>query len=183
MKGAHRQFALYAGSQTTLHLEIWRRKSSLSHSLQAKSLGMRQSCFALKNTETPCSAKVSKSQIQKGKMPLTCLLLCSFLYQEHRNTYFFETSVLFHHSSGAKSSCQHCWCLLCPVRHEDREPRRNDLKLKKMLLPFSILCKDIITSVPFSYPAKSSPACTSKKEEVACFAANTIFMPRLRGLI
>lgn len=120
---------------------------------------------------------------QKGKMPLTCLLLCSCLYRELRDTYFFETSVLFGWSSGAESPSQHCWCLLFPVGHEDKDPRRNYLKLKKIPPLFSALCKDIITSVPILYPAKSSPACTSKKEEVVCFAANSTFMPKLQGVM
>lgn len=69
---------------------------------------MPQSCFALKTIATPCRAKISKGQIQKGKMPLTYLLLRSYLYQELRDTYFFERSVLFGWSSGAESASQHC---------------------------------------------------------------------------
>lgn len=51
---------------------------------------MPQSSFAFKIIATPCRAKISKSQTPKGKMPLmTYLLLCSCLYQELKDTYFF----------------------------------------------------------------------------------------------
>lgn len=160
----------------------WNLKE-FSHSLQAKSLGMPRSSSGLRTIATLCRAKISISQIQKGKMPLTYLLLRFCLYQELWDIYFLETSVLFGQSSGAESASRHCWCLLCPVGHEEREPRRNYLKLKKIPLPFSTLYKDIITSVSIVYPAKSFSACTSKKEEAVCFAAITMFMPKLQRVM
>lgn len=83
-------------------------KSSLSPSLQAKSLGMPCSCL-----ENYCnylqSKKISKSKIQREKMSLTYLSLCSCLCQGlERYFYFLETSVLFSWRSGVKSAYQHC---------------------------------------------------------------------------
>lgn len=142
----------------------------------AKPLGMPQSCFTLKTIPTPCRAKISKSQIQKGNRLLTYLFYIPVSIR-NSETLFFETP--FHWSFGTESTTQHCWSLLCPVGHEDKEPRRHDLKLKNMLFLFSSLCKDI-TFVPILNPAKSSPTCKSETEDVICFAANIMFMAKLQ---
>lgn len=161
----------------------WNLKNSLKFPQSQFTKWVLRNALVLLCIATPCRAKVSKSQIQKRKMPLTSLLLCPYLYQELRDTHFLETSVFFGCTSGADSASQHCWCLLCPAGHEDREPRRNGLKLQKMLLPFSTLCNNITTSVLILYSAKSFPACASKREDTVRFAANSILMLKLQGVM
>lgn len=160
----------------------WNTKNSLKFSQSQFTNRVLRNAPVLLCIATACRAKVSKSQIQKGKMPSTYLLLRSCLYQELRDTYFLETSVFFGCSSGADSASQHCWCLLCPVGHEDRKPRRNYLKRQKML-SFSTLCNNFITSVPILCSAKYFPACASKREDTVCFATNTTLMPKLQGVM
>lgn len=87
----------------------------------------------------PAEQKSLKAKYKRGT-GYWHLSLYSCLYQKLRDTFFCNIST-FHWSFGVESTTQHCWSLLCPVGHENREPRRHDLKLKNMLLPFSSLCR------------------------------------------
>lgn len=144
---------------------------------------MPQFCLAFKTTGTPCRAKISESQIKKEKYH-SLILNYVPVSTGNKETYFLGPSVLFSQSSGAQTASQLprlCWFLLCPAGCEGRQPGRNDLKLKNTLLPFSTSCKDFITSVPILYPAKSSLAGTSKKEEADCFPKQQGMMQLISG--
>lgn len=152
-----------------------KRKSSLTHSLQAKSLGMLQSCFALKTIATSYRAK------RKNAIDLSFIM---FLSLSGTQRYFFLKHLSFlagvlelRAPLSIADACSSQWGM------KTKTPEEIIWNWRKYHLFFSALCKDIITSVPILYPAKSSPACTSKKEEVVCFAANSMFMPKLQGVM
>lgn len=136
MIGIYRQFALYFGYQTILPQNWKKIYLSISHSLQAKSLGVPQFCLPLKTTGTPCRAKHSGSQIIKDESMGFFFMFLSL--QRTQRYLFLGISALFSQNSGAKTASQllkHYWFLTCAVGPEGREPRRNYLKLKNLLLP------------------------------------------------
>lgn len=144
---------------------------------------MPQFCLAFKTTGTPCRAKISESQIKKEKYHSLILNYVPVSTGNSKRLIFWD-----HLSFSVRAlelklplSFQGCWFLLCPAGCEGRQPGRNDLKLKNTLLPFSTSCKDFITSVPILYPAKSSLAGTSKKEEADCFPKQQGMMQLISG--
>lgn len=172
---------LYVSTSREHSLAMWRRERSLSHNLQASQvLGFPQSCFASKTLATPCRAKISKSQIQKGNR-YWHLSLCSCLYQELRDTSFSETSLLFVGVLGLRAPFSTAEA--CSAQWGMKTGSPEDMICNwRTCYSFFLPCADI-TFVPILNPAKSSPPCKSEAEDIICFAANIMFMAKLQGVM